>query len=50
MEERLRKQKEFILEVDKMKQIYRQTHIRGYERQENDAEHFLAPGIDGPFA
>lgn len=39
MEERLRKQKEFILEVDKMKQIYRQTHIRGYERQENDAEH-----------
>lgn len=39
MKERLKKQKEFILEVDKMKTIYRQTHIRGYERQENDAEH-----------
>lgn len=39
MNERLRKQKEFILEVDKMKQIYRQTHIRGGSRQENDAEH-----------
>lgn len=39
MNERLKKQKEFILEVDKMKKIYRQTHIRGYERRENDAEH-----------
>lgn len=39
MKERLKKQKKFILEIDKMKTIYRQTHIRGYERQENDAEH-----------
>lgn len=39
MNERLKKQKEFLLEVDKMKQIYRQTHIRGGSRQENDAEH-----------
>jgi putative hydrolase of HD superfamily len=39
MNERLEKQREFILEVDKMKQIYRQTHIRGGSRQENDAEH-----------
>lgn len=39
MNERLEKQKEFLLEVDKMKQIYRQTHIRGGSRQENDAEH-----------
>ena len=39
MNERLKKQKEFLLEVDKMKQIYRQTHIRGGKRQENDAEH-----------
>ncbi|MBS6194424.1 MAG: HD domain-containing protein [Clostridiales bacterium] len=39
MNERLKKQKEFILEVDKMKQIFRQTHIRGGSRQENDAEH-----------
>ncbi|MGN1142551.1 MAG: HD domain-containing protein [Oliverpabstia sp.] len=39
MNERLKKQKDFLLEVDKMKQIYRQTHIRGGSRQENDAEH-----------
>ncbi|NCB91353.1 MAG: HD domain-containing protein [Clostridia bacterium] len=39
MNERLRKQRDFMLEVDKMKQIYRQTHIRGGSRQENDAEH-----------
>lgn len=39
MNERLEKQKEFLLEVDKMKQIYRQTHICGGSRQENDAEH-----------
>lgn len=39
MNERLKKQKEFLLEVDKMKQIYRQTHIAGGSRQENDAEH-----------
>lgn len=39
MNERLKKQREFLLEVDKMKQIYRQTHILGGSRQENDAEH-----------
>ena len=27
MNERLRKQAEFLLEIDKMKRIYRQTHI-----------------------
>ena len=37
--ERLRKQIEFILEADKEKNIFRQTHISGYARQENDAEH-----------
>ena len=37
--ERFRKQLDFILEADKEKKILRQTHITGYERQENDAEH-----------
>ncbi|MGI6012137.1 MAG: HD domain-containing protein [Ruminococcus sp.] len=39
MNERLEKQKAFMLEIDKAKNIYRQTHLVGYERQENDAEH-----------
>ena len=25
--------------IDKEKEIYRQTHLKGYKRQENDAEH-----------
>ena len=37
--ERFGKQIDFILEADKEKQIYRQTHVTGYERNENDAEH-----------
>ena len=37
--ERLKKQIEFILEADKEKEVYRQTHISGYKRRENDAEH-----------
>lgn len=36
---RFQKQIDFILEIDKEKEIYRQTHLRGYKRQENDAEH-----------
>ena len=36
---RFQKQLDFILEIDKEKEIYRQTHLRGYKRQENDAEH-----------
>lgn len=39
MNERLKKQIDFILEIDKEKNIYRQTHLTGYLRQENDAEH-----------
>lgn len=39
MDERIRKQLEFSLEIDKEKSIYRQTHLHGYERCENDAEH-----------
>ncbi len=37
--ERLQKQFEFILEMDKEKQIMRRTHIHGYSRNESDAEH-----------
>ena len=36
---RFEKQVEFILEADKEKTILRQTHLTGYLRQENDAEH-----------
>ena len=37
--ERLQKQMEFILEVDKVKQIFRQTYLTDGSRKENDAEH-----------
>lgn len=36
---RLEDQIRFILEIDKEKNILRQTHISGFTRQENDAEH-----------
>ena len=36
---RLQDQIRFILEIDKEKNILRQTHISGFTRQENDAEH-----------
>ena len=39
MKERLKKQVEFILEIDKMKNLYRQTYVLHEERKENDAEH-----------
>lgn len=39
MDERLKKQLEFALEIDKEKNIYRQTHLSGHGRNENDAEH-----------
>lgn len=39
MNERLKKQMEFILETDKMKNIYRQTYVLNENRKENDAEH-----------
>lgn len=39
MEERIRKQTDFILEIDKEKNIFRQTHLSGHGRRENDAEH-----------
>ena len=37
--ERFLKQIEFIKEIDKLKQIYRQSYILGKNRKENDAEH-----------
>ena len=39
MEERLQKQLDFALEIDKEKNILRQTHLSGNGRRENDAEH-----------
>ncbi|MBO7357274.1 MAG: HD domain-containing protein, partial [Lachnospiraceae bacterium] len=37
--ERLQKQIDFILELDKEKNILRQTHLTNHGRRENDAEH-----------
>jgi putative hydrolase of HD superfamily len=39
MDDRLRKQLDFALEIDKEKNIFRQTHLSGHGRNENDAEH-----------
>ena len=39
MEERLRRQMDFALELDKEKNVFRQTHLSGHGRNENDAEH-----------
>ncbi|MGE4213552.1 MAG: HD domain-containing protein [Anaerotignaceae bacterium] len=37
--ERFNKQMEFLLELDKIKQIFRQTYLADKSRKENDAEH-----------
>lgn len=39
MDERLEKQLGFALELDKEKNVFRQTHLSGNGRNENDAEH-----------
>ena len=39
MDDRIKRQLEFSLEIDKVKNIFRQTHLSGGGRQENDAEH-----------
>ena len=39
MDERMKKQLDFALEIDKEKNIFRQTHLSGHGRNENDAEH-----------
>lgn len=36
---RLKKQMDFIIEVDKVKNIVRQTYLADGKRKENDAEH-----------
>ena len=37
--ERLKRQMAFALEIDKEKNVFRQTHLSGNGRNENDAEH-----------
>ena len=39
MDERIKQQLDFSLEIDKVKNIFRQTHLSGHGRRENDAEH-----------
>ncbi len=39
MDDRLKKQLDFALEIDKEKSVFRQTHLSGHGRNENDAEH-----------
>lgn len=39
IDEKLKKQIEFMLELDKMKNLYRQTYVLHEDRKENDAEH-----------
>lgn len=39
MDDRLKRQLDFALEIDKEKNIFRQTHLSGHGRRENDAEH-----------
>ena len=47
MDERIGKQLAFALEIDKEKNIFRQTHLSGHGRNENDAEHAWHMAIDG---
>ena len=39
MNERLKKQIQFIMEMDKLKHVFRQSRLLNYERHENSAEH-----------
>lgn len=39
MDDRIEKQLAFSLEIDKEKNVFRQTHLSGHGRNENDAEH-----------
>ena len=45
MDERLKKQLDFSLEIDKEKNIFRYTHISGNGRNENDAEEGDKPDV-----
>ena len=42
---RLAQQVEFIVEIDKLKQVYRRTWLTDKSRQENDAEHSWHLGV-----
>ena len=42
---RLAKQVEFIVEIDKLKQVYRRTWLTDKSRRENDAEHSWHLGV-----
>ena len=44
---RLPQQIDFIVAVDRLKQVFRRSRLTDDSRWENDAEHFLAPGADG---
>ena len=37
--DRLEQQLQFIIEIDKVKNIFRQTYLADAKRKENDAEH-----------
>ena len=39
MTQRLKRQLDFALEIDKEKNVFRQTHLSGHGRNENDSEH-----------
>ena len=39
MDDRLKSQLQFIIEIDKIKSIFRQTRLYDHSRHENDAEH-----------
>jgi len=39
MNDRIKQQLDFLLEIDKEKNIFRQTHLSDHGRAENDAEH-----------
>ena len=39
MDQRMKQQLAFALEIDKVKNVFRQTHLSGNGRAENDAEH-----------
>ena len=39
MDDRLKRQLDFSLEIDKEKNVFRQTHLTGHGRNEDDAEH-----------
>ena len=45
MDERLKKQIDFVLKIDQEKNVLRQTHLSGHGRRENDAEHSWHMGV-----